>query len=440
MLAIYALGASAPVIDAAYQTHVAYQQPTVASPGVITTENFNDHLGQEAYYSAYVTFFAEVLRKNGAAATLEKYVFSQEANVDVARDTYGKPQSKFLSRLIDGIFHPMIHVGYGLEFGLPGTLAEGLAQAAIHENNSAAIIPESLFQATQSSFDTAVARITSLVPSLTLTTVAKPASPPGTHVFTIMARILEDPNLKIKRPDAMTLGLYDRVSETHGDLIRKYAEQWTLDTSDPQDLARKIEELIWMNTIIFGVGGWSNADGFKADFFFMHMVTSSIFLPSIVAYLRPESQNALLRAYLASSLVWWVTRGLPSLDIPGFFASAFSSPPDNTPHHPPDDSTLPSPTSIHALTPNPWLPIIQTTVVHPDEHLCKLQRALAHFAVLYGSRDAGQADFKDTELEGADKLDGTLFVRTAAATAKKMGWMREGEKAGAWDRVGFYRV
>jgi hypothetical protein len=170
----------------------------------------------------------------------------------------------------------------------------------------------------------------------------------------------------------------------------------------------------------------------------MHLVTSTIFLPSITAYLSPASQNALLRAYLGSSLIWWVTRGLPSLDIPGFFSSVFSSPPDNAPKNPPDDSTLPSPTSIHALTPNPWLPIIQTTVVHPGEHLCKIQRAFAHFAVLYGSRAPGQADFKDTELEGADKLDGTLFVRAAAATAKRMGWLREGEKVGQWDRDGFY--
>jgi hypothetical protein len=170
----------------------------------------------------------------------------------------------------------------------------------------------------------------------------------------------------------------------------------------------------------------------------MHLVTSSIFLSSITAYISPASKNALLRAYLASSLVWWVTRGLPSLDNSGFFSSVFSLPPHNSPKQPPDDSILPSPTSIHALSPNPWLPIIQTTIVHPNEHLCKIQRAFAHFATLYGSRAAGQADFKDTELEGADRLDGTLFVRAAAATATRLGWLREGEKARTWDRVGFY--
>jgi len=59
---------------------------------------------------------------------------------------------------------------------------------------------------------------------------------------------------------------------------------------------------------------------------------------------------------------------------------------------------------------------------------------------LYGSRAAGQADFKDTELKGSEKLDGTLFLRIAKETADKMGWMREGEKSGTWYRDGFYDV
>jgi len=54
LLAIYALGASAPVIDAAYQTHVAFQRPAVASPGVITIKNFNEFLGQEEWVSNHI--------------------------------------------------------------------------------------------------------------------------------------------------------------------------------------------------------------------------------------------------------------------------------------------------------------------------------------------------------------------------------------------------
>jgi hypothetical protein len=175
----------------------------------------------------------------------------------------------------------------------------------------------------------------------------------------------------------------------------------------------------------------------------MHLVTSSIFLSSITSYLNPTSQNAFLRSYLAVSLLVWVYFGLPGLDISGYYSStdAHPVPPKSaTSNLKPDSSTLPSPTSAHALTPNPWLPLIQTTLVHPGDHLCKIQRALSHFAGLYGSRAAGQADFKDTELKGSEKLDGTLFLRIAKETADKMGWMREGEKSGTWYRDGFYDV
>ncbi|OCH85392.1 hypothetical protein OBBRIDRAFT_838996 [Obba rivulosa] len=92
-------------------------------------------------------------------------------------------------------------------------------------------------------------------------------------------------------------------------------------------------------------------------------------------------------------------------------------------------------------SPNPWLPILQSTLVHPDDHLCKLQRALVHFASLYGARPAGHfAPFANAAapLEGAEVLDGSLFIRVAGLTAARVGWMREGQEDMGWDRHGFF--
>ena len=44
LIAIYGLGASAPLIEAANETHM-YQKPAFASPGPITEENFIEHIG-----------------------------------------------------------------------------------------------------------------------------------------------------------------------------------------------------------------------------------------------------------------------------------------------------------------------------------------------------------------------------------------------------------
>jgi hypothetical protein len=77
------------------------------------------------YYDAYLTFFTDTLRQKGTAATLEEYVFSQQANFDPARDAEGKSQPEMLNRFINGLLHPLIHTGYGVEFGLPGMVVEG---------------------------------------------------------------------------------------------------------------------------------------------------------------------------------------------------------------------------------------------------------------------------------------------------------------------------
>lgn len=123
------------------------------------------------------------------------------------------------------------------------------------------------------------------------------------------------------------------------------------------------------------------------------------------------------------------------MDIPGFFVADTAYPTPSGPLPIPDEKAMPEQSSLKAITPNPWLPIIQTSIVHPDDHLPKLQRALSHFASLYGTRPAGLPDFAETELSGADKLDGTLFIRVAGLTAKRLGRIRDGEMSlPFWDR------
>lgn len=215
----------------------------------------------------------------------------------------------------------------------------------------------------------------------------------------------------------------------------------------------------------------------------MHLVTSSLFLPAIAAHLPPTSKSLLLRTYLGAALAVWVARGRPPLSLKPFYAktSARLVVPGPTPT--PSEGTLGffDPRSGFArararagadggagggadggglasasekLAPNTWLPILQSTLLHPNEHLPKLQRALAHYALRYGSRYGsgyatrvgrwqGQGTKLDgtelelpleLELEGVEEvLDGTLFARIAGLTMRRLGWMREGERRGAWD-------
>ena len=181
----------------------------------------------------------------------------------------------------------------------------------------------------------------------------------------------------------------------------------------------------------------------------MHLVTSLIFLPSLFASLQPPSQALLLRYYFIACIAAFIRRGRPNLNIKALYESQEIAYPILGGKLPtPDEKSLPlpgaDPNRIKATTPNPWLPIIQASLSHPSEHLVKLQRALAHLNTLFGARGPGanEGGLKGAaqELDGAELLDGTLFIRIAGLTAKKMGAIWEGEAypGHGWDFTGFF--
>ena len=85
----------------------------------------------------------------------------------------------------------------------------------------------------------------------------------GTHAFTILARILADPRLEMERPKEVFL-INKLVLDKAGDAIREYVDQWDL---SGDDLDKKLEELLWTNVLIYGVGGLEKSGNFNADFF-----------------------------------------------------------------------------------------------------------------------------------------------------------------------------
>lgn len=169
----------------------------------------------------------------------------------------------------------------------------------------------------------------------------------------------------------------------------------------------------------------------------MHLVTSSLFLPSFVNVLSTPSAVLLLRTYFAFSLIFYIARGRPAFSIAEFYKATSASPsaPGALPQSAQD--TLPP-----AGNPSPWSQIVQTTLVHPNEHLCKLQRALLHYAEELGGTAPGTfaktSEGTGSAYTGAEVLDGTLFVRVAGLTAGRLGWMREGQEKREWDFVGFF--
>ena len=206
---------------------------------------------------------------------IEKYFFSKTAN--------DSPNWRMLDFLLGGVIHPLIHLGHGLEFRLPGLVAEGildsrliqvqhldhpyffsgLAQGCVHPRPLSAQIPASFYEKIYK-FN-ALEQATSRLKAVKLSNDTRLAGS-GLHTFSILARILKDPSLRtqggLEEPE-----IYPTTIEKFGKKLEKLVEQWQVDTTNPQDVQRKIEELSWMSVMIYGIGGWEKAKPFSADFF-----------------------------------------------------------------------------------------------------------------------------------------------------------------------------
>ncbi|KAJ7575961.1 hypothetical protein C8J56DRAFT_974211 [Mycena floridula] len=391
ILVEWSLGGNEEHLAAIWDQHVLQERDAFESPTPITASNFSEFLGDEDYYQGYLYFFCDLLLKKPANVVIEEWIFSSRANFD----SYNGVKPMMLNRLLAGILHPMLYLGYGLEFSLPGLVAEGLAQAATHKVMSSVLLPQAMFT---------------------------PSTPrgPGTPAFSIINRILRDSQFKNAK------GRFGDVESKHGAAIQKYAVEWTVDGTNPKQVAKKVRELSFLNVMIYAVGGWRDGEGFhNAEFTLMHLLTSSMTLTSYMAGLTsPHAKSLLLRAYFTRSLTYYIARGRPDLPVRSFFADPILTDfPGPTPY--PSERVYPE-----AIIPNIWLQIIQSAIVHPDDHLSKVQRTLAHYASLYGHVVAGE--FEGTELDGSEDIDGTLFVRTAALTMQWMGRIREGEPAQFW--------
>ncbi|PPR00213.1 hypothetical protein CVT24_004952 [Panaeolus cyanescens] len=528
-IAAWALGANAATLEEGYKQDCRYEKPAFKSPERITPENFNEHLGDDRFYEAYLEFFTHYVHEKGVPSALEEFIFSRKANIGTSTGANVLPvhkQPQMLSRLFTGVLHPMIHVGYGAEFHLPGMIVEGLAQTAVHkalpellcdlslfeeESFTAALFNKRIineasqaigtaFNDTITAFDKALdkvipkalddglmdmvptqpeqkpsaadefgpSQVKGKYPTFKEDTAQYEERKPNTHhALSILEHLLIDRRLTLPpstNPDAGPSAIHSEVTKKHGHIIAQYVNSWPIDFSRlsgsrkeaEREVASKIEEIVWVIGVLYGVGGWTDrpySNGrFNADFLLMHLCTSSIFLPAFCDLLSPSSQMRLLKGYLMTVFTWAVARGRPKLDLEGFFSSDLSQ----------------------RETEDAWGSILREGMSHHDEHVTKILRSLSLWGGLFGTRqatagislesttpgtassapqlperkvegkeDTGAADailgvypgsprraafhqesnvMPVVTMPGAEFLDGSLFLKAALLTLDRMNW------------------
>lgn len=241
-------------------------------------------------------------------------------------------------------------------------------------------------------------------------------------------------------PDAPLRVRIEDALKTPGriDAIKRLAAQWQVDTSRGQAaLDEKVEELLWATTLLLAGTGKPGRPP-RLDFFLMHMLNMSLFLPSLLrAIPTQESKAALLHAIAPVILMYLTIRGRPRIDPPLLmsYTATLRSPGS-------DKEQSPHETAIgdcrDATMVNPWPGIVATVLHAPDPHTLKAIRSLYFAAQQYGITPPGGAigafDAEGNEMhEGMAKADGTIFVRAAGVVMDTLGWVTHGQPAGKWD-------
>lgn len=240
-----------------------------------------------------------------------------------------------------------------------------------------------------------------------------------------------DAPLRVRIQDALkTPG---RVDE-----IKRLAAQWQVDTGRGQEaLDEKVEELLWATTLLLA-GTGKRGQPARLDFFLMHMLNMSLFLPSLLrAIPTMESKAALLHAIVPVMLMYLTIRGRPRINPPLLMSyTATPRPPGGDKAYSPHETAIGD--SRDATLVNPWPDIVAAVLHAPDPHTLKAIRALYFAAQQYGTTPPGGAigafDAEGNEThEGMAKVDGSIFVRAAGVVMNTLGWVTHGQPAGKWD-------
>ena len=240
-------------------------------------EKFTTYLGKAKYYHEFLQYFRDEITKKGWESVINDELLQGSDRTD-----------DLLARLFGGFLHPIIHLGFGVEFRQPAIIAEALAQAAIHNN----YMKPFFLSAEKAANQNKDAGTTSVVSLLTAIRADKKVS---------SAAHWSDGN-KIR----------DGILARAPDEMLRLASQYRVEA--PAQLPEKTAEML-NAAVYFTACAQRPAHIPKFDFFYMHSVNCSIFFSAFLRLpsLSDASKVRLLEWKVRNDLAMYASRGSPEL-------------------------------------------------------------------------------------------------------------------------------
>lgn len=291
LLTRLALGASPAELRTAFDDDLPTQRPMPALDAAVVRQlhdpdYFHARIGQIAHYTNFLAFFEQQIEAKGWREVVNEYVFSGS-----------KIAEALLPLMFDGAYHPLIHLGLGVEFAQPSIVAEALAQAAAHDSFD-----------TDYFFQTAEQRAAA-DPDVTSIDADRP-----------LVQILADfaANDAVRRACSSAEGLIgtkkmQAMLAEAGPTLTSLAARFRVTA---ETLERRTAEMMSFCAYLAGAAQRAGKAA-KVDFFFMHCVTSSIFVAVLAGqpWIDEASRVRLVEWKGRLDLVWYAVCGLPELSV-----------------------------------------------------------------------------------------------------------------------------
>ncbi|KAI0182292.1 hypothetical protein EV127DRAFT_465627 [Xylaria flabelliformis] len=236
---------------------------------------FYETIGQIHQYHTFLEFFKQQIAARDYKSVVLTYLFGRTKVAD-----------RMLVQMVEGAYHPIIHLGFGIEFYQPAIIAEALAQAASHDRMN---IEEVLFAAEKKA-------------------AANDAQSRESPLIDLIHAIRKNDHL---RTAPMKAGVVGRA----GDDMANIASKFTIGTNEA-DLERRTAEMVSVCAYMAGSAHKSGRVR-KIDFFIMHCVTSSIFctvLNSQKDWIPLVDRARIVKFKARTDLMWYAAIGSPALD------------------------------------------------------------------------------------------------------------------------------
>jgi len=304
LLTILALGAGPEELKARYEDGVPIQRamPSVDSEllGKLRSKEeagalYKSISGQVHQYHTFLEFFQGEISAKGWREVIQEYLLARTQVADL-----------LLARMYEGAYHPIIHLGLGVEFQQPAIIAEALAQAAAHDDAGIGTLFHDAEQEAR---------------------MAYPSKTPTSMLALVHQVRATDAIRNAPRWTDFGNKMRDGIVGRAGEQMARLASQFCI-PHDEEHLARRTAEMI--STCAYFAGAAQakrkTQGTIKIDFFYMHCVTSAIFFSVFIKqdWIRLEDRVRLVEWKARLDLAWYAVSGCAVLD--GSAIAGYSSP------------------------------------------------------------------------------------------------------------------